>query len=133
MRFAQHLGCFLVLALLLAVGCGPRPVPLSESQLLDDPAALDAKLRDDLLALRGAVDAYYQRYGSLPSRLPDLRDTPDQVPLIETIPEDPWSVPYLLRRIDQDITVYSSGADLIVGSADDIALRFSFVGVERKP
>ncbi len=121
-------------ALVLVVGCGPsQQTPRrTTSTIIQDPVALDAQIRSDLTALHPHVDAYFQRYGELPDRLPALRDTPDGEPLIDALPRDPWNVPYLLRCIDQDIVIYSTGPDLIVGSEDDIRLRLSFVDVVRQ-
>ncbi|MDX9723156.1 MAG: hypothetical protein RBU37_20560 [Myxococcota bacterium] len=114
---------------MLLISCGP---PRHDSQLLNDPAALQESIRTDLLSLRGSVDTYFHRYADLPWHLPDLRDTPDQQTLLEAIPTDPWRVPYLLRRIGDDIILSSTGPDLLVGTDDDVELRVSYVGVTPK-
>lgn len=120
-------------SVLVACGGGVAVKPLrSEPTVVLDPAARDAKIKDDLGALQGQVTAYFHRYGSLPDRLPDLQETPDGEPLINELPMDPWSVPYLIQRFDQDVVIYTTGPDLIVGSSDDIKLRMSFEGVESK-
>ncbi|PIW01463.1 MAG: hypothetical protein COW42_04800 [Deltaproteobacteria bacterium CG17_big_fil_post_rev_8_21_14_2_50_63_7] len=123
-----------ILGAAVLVGCGPstQTPPRTSSALLEDPVALDARIREDLTAIRPQVDEYFQRYGELPERLPALRDTPDGVALMESLPRDPWNVPYLLRRIDQDVVIYSTGPDLIVGSEDDIRMRLSFADVVRE-
>jgi hypothetical protein len=96
-------------------------------------AERDARVQGDLDGIRGGVQAYYNRYQRLPDSLLDLRDTPDSQPLIEDVPRDPWRTPYMLRRLDQDVLLWTSGPDLIIGTTDDIEMRVSFDGVAPQP
>lgn len=110
-------------------GCSSAAAPRTP-RVVDDPVLRDARIREDIEALRAGVEAYYARYGTLPERLPDLRDTPDGEPLVERLPRDPWSVPYLVRRLDRDVLIFSTGEDLLIGTEDDQGVRISFEGVE---
>ena len=132
-RDLSVVGMITVMAIGLGA-CGPtasvsprRAAPLVEV----DAAAGETRALGDLKAIEQQVSEYYQRYGELPTRLPDLRETPDGVALIEEVPLDPWRAPYVLRRFDRDVVIYSAGPDLIIGSDDDVHLRMDFEGVSR--
>lgn len=128
MKHTHILLLALFLLPLLAACSGPavEPPMRTRSALLLDPQARDAAIQSDLETLRQHVDTYVERYGELPTRLPMLRDTPDGVALMDAVPRDPWNVPYVLRRLAQDVVVFSTGPDLIIGSPDDIVMRLSF-------
>lgn len=127
---APVLGLGLLAVTLTLVACSGTPTPppgRTSPEVLRDPATQNAQIQADLAALRGHVETYLERYGELPTRLPVLRDTPDGVPIIETLPRDPWSVPYLIRRLQDDVEISTSGPDLIIGSDDDVVLRVGYV------
>lgn len=118
-----------VAALVELAGCGGGSALKTDPTITYSPAERDARVQADLDGLQQQVQAYFRRYGELPQRLPDLRDTPDGRPLLSDVPLDPWRTPYMLRRIDQDVVLWTSGPDLIIGSADDVQARVSFEGV----
>lgn len=118
----------------LLAGCGPSVATLrTEPVVTLSPEARDSKVKEDLATLQQQVQAYYNRYEDLPDRQPALIETPDKQPLITELLRDPWRVPYMLRRINDDVIIFTSGPDLIIGSPDDVIMRMSFEGVSPQP
>lgn len=129
-RMRQVVGWWVASAAVGLLGCGGgEPALKADPSITFSPAQRDAKVQADLDGLQQQVQAYYKRYGDLPSHLPDLRDTPDGQPLLADVPLDPWRTPYMLRRLDRDVVLWTSGPDLIIGSGDDTQVRVSFDGV----
>ncbi len=129
----RAVGVWLVSSLALGgwlAGCAGRPAVDARPRFTYSSQQVDADLQADLEALQGHVTTYIARYGELPGRLPELRDTPDAVAIIETLPVDPWGVPYVMRKMGSELVIYSTGADLIAGSSDDAVLRLDFNGVD---
>ena len=109
--------------LALAFACASRPSVDPQPRFSYRTDVQDADIRSDLEALGTHVETYFNRYGQLPDRLPLLRDTPDGQPIIAELPRDPWGVPYVLRRLGDEVVIFSTGPDLIAGSQDDVALH----------
>jgi len=66
----------------------------------------------ELARVKEAVDQYYLKFNRWPESLQDIMSPPDDKPILEKDPIDPWGHPYEMKRVDgSDFDVISYGAD----------------------
>ena len=76
-----------------------------------------------LKSLKGNCEAYRLYYKKFPERLEDLVNTPDNRKIIDEVPDDPWGNPYNFEKTGNKIKLYSSGADGLPNTDDDIVVN----------
>lgn len=76
--------------------------------------------KTQLESLKGNCEAYRLYYKKFPERLEDLVNTPDNRKIIDEVPDDPWGNPYNFEKTGNKIKLYSSGADGLPNTDDDI-------------
>ena len=72
---------------------------------------------------KGNCEAYRLYYKKFPERLEDLVNTPDNRKIIDEVPDDPWGNPYNFEKTGNKIKLYSSGADGLPNTDDDIVVN----------
>jgi len=84
--------------------------------------AKDGIAKAELARIKDAVDQYRLTFGRMPETLDDLRNPPDNDPVLEKDPIDPWGHPYELKRLDgSDYDIISYGEDGEPGGEGDAA------------
>lgn len=79
--------------------------------------------KTQLESLKGNCEAYRLYYKKFPERLEDLVNTPDNRKIIDEVPDDPWGNPYNFEKTGNKIKLYSSGADGLPNTVDDIVVN----------
>lgn len=79
--------------------------------------------KTQLESLKGNCEAYRLYYKKFPERLEDLVNTPDNRKIIDEVPDDPWGNPYNFEKTGNKIKLYSSGADGLPNTNDDIVVN----------
>lgn len=84
----------------------------------------NVKIADTQLKnFKGNCEAYRLYYKKFPERLEDLVNTPDNRKIIDEVPDDPWGNPYNFEKTGNKIKLYSSGADGLPNTDDDIVVN----------
>lgn len=76
-----------------------------------------------LRALKENITAYRLYYKKFPEKFQDLVNTPDNKPIIEEVPEDPWGNQYAFEKSGNRIKIFSTGPDGIPNNEDDIVVE----------
>lgn len=85
--------------------------------------ANDGLAETQLKSLKQNCEAYRLFYKKFPERLEDLVNTPNNRPIIEEVPDDPWGNPYNFEKTGNKIKLYSSGSDGLPNTEDDIVVN----------
>ena len=85
--------------------------------------ANDGLAETQLKSLKGGCEMYRVQYRKFPDSIEALVNTPDNRPIIEEVPEDPWGNPYNFEKNGNKIKIYSSGSDGLPNTDDDIVVN----------
>lgn len=85
--------------------------------------ANDGLAETQLKSLKQNCEAYRLYYKKYPEKLEDLVSTPNNRPIIEEVPDDPWGNPYNFEKNGNKIKLFSSGSDGLPNTEDDVVVN----------